>query len=304
MLVVGIDGGGTKTEGVVMNEAGEVVAHGRSGSTNLNFVPVEECERSVAAVCAQLAAAVDAQQVVWLYSTFIPDLSSIRAEIQRAFPNAQWYQEAEHRAVLAAGGVLEPYGIGVVAGTGSSTVGWRGAERHVSVGGWGMLLGDEGSATDIALQALRAVARAADGRGEPTLLREEMMDYFGLQHLWEITQRVYRDALPRHVLAGFAVRVSKAADAGDRVAQRILREAGETLGNDVLVVARKLFTPDETFPVVLGGGVFRAGEWVIAPLRQKFLAEYPKAKIVVPNASPAEGLARLALKALHSQPTW
>jgi len=183
MLVVGIDGGGTKTEGVVMNEAGEVVAHGRSGSTNLNFVPVEECERSVAAVCAQLAAAVDAQQVVWLYSTFIPDLSSIRAEIQLAFPNAQWHHEAEHRAVLAAGGVLEPYGIGVVAGTGSSTVGWRGAERHASVGGWGMLLGDEGSATDIALQALRAVARAADGRGEPTLLREEMMDYFGLQHL-------------------------------------------------------------------------------------------------------------------------
>jgi N-acetylglucosamine kinase-like BadF-type ATPase len=70
------------------------------------------------------------------------------------------------------------------------------------------------------------------------------------------------------------------------------------------VVARKLFTPDETFRVVLGGGVFRAGEWVIAPLRQKVLAEYPKAKIVVPNASPAEGLARLALKALHSQPTW
>jgi hypothetical protein len=54
MLVVGIDGGGTKTEGVVMNEAGEVVARARSGSTNLNFVPVAECERSVAEVCAQL----------------------------------------------------------------------------------------------------------------------------------------------------------------------------------------------------------------------------------------------------------
>jgi len=65
----------------------------------------------------------------------------------------------------------------------------------------------------------------------------------------------------------------------------------------VLVVARKLFTPDETFPVVLGGGVFRAGEWVIAPLRQKVLAEYPHADILVPTASPAEGLARLALQA-------
>lgn len=295
MLVAGIDGGGTKTEGVVLNESGEVVARARSGGVNLNFVSLEECERSVGEVLTQLAEAVEREQVVRIYSVMLADIPPLRSYIQQAFPQAEWRGAHEHRAVLAAGGVLEPYGIGVVAGTGSSTVGWRGEDKHVSVGGWGMLLGDEGSATDIAIQALRAVARAADGRGESTILREEMMDYFGLKHLWEITRRVYRDNLPRHVLAGFAVRVSQAADAGDRVAQRILREAGETLGNDVLVVARKLFTPEEIFPVVLGGGVFQAGEWVIAPLRERILAEYPKAQIILPDVSPAVGLARLAL---------
>ncbi|GIV17250.1 MAG: N-acetylmuramic acid/N-acetylglucosamine kinase [Armatimonadota bacterium] len=296
MLVAGLDGGGTKTEGVVLDEAGEVVASARSGGTNLNFVPLEECERSVLEVLSRLAEVVDRAQVVRVYSTFIPDLPTIRTEMQAVFPNALWQPQAEHRAVLAAGGVLKPYGIGVVAGTGSSTVGWRGEEKYASVGGWGMLLGDEGSATDIAIHALRAVIHASDGRGEPTSLREEMLDYFELKHLWEITHRVYRDNLPRHILAGFAVRVSRAANAGDRVAQRILREAGETLGSDVLVVARKLFTPDETFPVVLGGGVFRAGEWVIAPLRERVLAEYPKAQVILPDVSPAVGLARLALK--------
>lgn len=295
MLVAGIDGGGTKTEGVVLNESGEVVARARSGGVNLNFVSLEECERSVGEVLTQLAEAVEREQVVRIYSVMLADIPPLRSYIQQAFPQAEWRGAHEHRAVLAAGGVLEPYGIGVVAGTGSSTVGWRGEDKHVSVGGWGMLLGDEGSATDIAIQALRAVARAADGRGESTILREEMMDYFGLKHLWEITRRVYRDNLPRHVLAGFAVRVSQAADAGDRVAQCILREAGETLGNDVLVVARKLFTPEEIFPVVLGGGVFQAGEWVIAPLRERVLAEYPKAQIILPDVSPAVGLARLAL---------
>ncbi len=296
MLVAGIDGGGTKTEGVVLNKSGEVVARARSGGVNLNFVSLEECERSVGEVLTQLAEAVEREQVVRIYSVMLADIPPLRSYIQQAFPQAEWRGAHEHRAVLAAGGVLEPYGIGVVAGTGSSTVGWRGEEKHVSVGGWGMLLGDEGSATDIAIQALRAVARAADGRGESTVLREEMMDYFGLKHLWEITRRVYRDNLPRHVLAGFAVRVSQAADAGDRVAQRILREAGETLGNDVLVVARKLFTPEEMFPVVLGGGVFQAGEWVIAPLRERVLAEYPQAQIILPDVSPAVGLARLALR--------
>lgn len=295
MLVAGIDGGGTKTEGVVLNESGEVVARARSGGVNLNFVSLEECERSVGEVLTQLAEAVEREQVVRIYSVMLADIPPLRSYIQQAFPQAERRGAHEHRAVLAAGGVLEPYGIGVVAGTGSSTVGWRGEDKHVSVGGWGMLLGDEGSATDIAIQALRAVARAADGRGESTILREEMMDYFGLKHLWEITRRVYRDNLPRHVLAGFAVRVSQAADAGDRIAQRILREAGETLGNDVLVVARKLFTPEEIFPVVLGGGVFQAGEWVIAPLRERVLAEYPKAQIILPDVSPAVGLARLAL---------
>lgn len=296
MLVAGIDGGGTKTEGVVLNESGEVVARARSGGVNLNFVSLEECERSVGEVLTQLAEAVEREQVVRIYSVMLADIPPLRSYIQQAFPQAEWRGAHEHRAVLAAGGVLEPYGIGVVAGTGSSTVGWRGEDKHVSVGGWGMLLGDEGSATDIAIQALRAVARAADGRGESTILREEMMDYFGLKHLWEITRRVYRDNLPRHVLAGFAVRVSQAADAGDRVAQRILREAGEALGNDVLVVARRLFTPEEVFPVVLGGGVFQAGEWVIAPLRERVLAEYPRAQIILPDVSPAVGLARLALR--------
>lgn len=296
MLVAGLDGGGTKLEGVVLNEAGGVVAQARGGGVNLNFVSLQECERSVEEVLTQLAEAVEREQVVRIYSVMLADIPSIRTTIQQAFPHAEWRGAHEHRAVLAAGGVLEPYGIGVVAGTGSSTVGWRGEEKHASVGGWGMLLGDEGSATDIAIQALRAVARAADGRGEETILREEMTDYFGLKHLWEITRRVYRDSLPRHVLAGFAVRVSHAADAGDRVAQRILREAGETLGNDVLVVARKLFAPEEAFPVVLGGGVFRAGEWIIAPLRERVQAEYPKAQILLPDVSPAVGLARLALK--------
>lgn len=298
MLVAGIDGGGTKTEGVVMDEAGAVVARARSGGVNLNFVSVEECQRSVEEVFSRLAEQVDGNQVVRLYSVMLPDIAVVRNIVHRSFPCAEWRGAPEHRAVLAAGGVLEPYGIGVVAGTGSSTVGWRGEERHAGVGGWGMLLGDEGSATDIAIQALRAVARSVDGRGEPTLLREQMMDYFGLKRVYEITHRVYRQDLPRHALAGFAVRVSRAADAGDAVAQRILREAGETLGNDVLVVARKLFAQDEPFPVVLGGSVFRAGDWVIAPLRERVLAEFPHAQIILPSDSPAEGLARLALKEL------
>ncbi|MEJ5253465.1 MAG: hypothetical protein HPY54_16495 [Chthonomonadetes bacterium] len=298
MLVAGIDGGGTKTEGVVLDEAGTVVARARGGGVNLNFVTMEECERSVSEVLSGLAEQVDGRQVVLLYSVMVPDIAVIRHMVKLAFPHAEWRGAHEHRAVLAAGGVLEPYGIGVVAGTGSSTVGWRGEERHAGVGGWGMLLGDEGSATDIAIQALRAVVRSIDGRGEPTLLRERMMDYFGLRHAHEITHRVYRQDLPRHVLAGFAVQVTQAAEAGDAVAQRILREAGETLGSDVLVVARRLFTRDESFPVVLGGSVFRAGEWVIAPLRERVLAEFPNARIILPDASPAEGLARLALRDL------
>lgn len=296
MLVAGVDGGGTKLEGVILNERGEVVACARSGGVNLNFVSLEECERSVEEVFTRLAGAVPREQVVRVYSVMLVDLPTIRTYIQQAFPQAEWRAASEHRAVLAAGGILEPYGIGVVAGTGSSIVGWRGQERHVAVGGWGMLLGDEGSATDIAVQALRAVMRALDGRGEPTALCEQMMDYFGLKQPWEIVGRVYRDHLPRHVLAGFAVRVSQAADAGDQVAQRLLREAGETLGNDVLVVARRLFTPEEAFPIVLGGGVFRAGEWVVAPLRERVLAEYPQAQIILPTVSPAVGLARLALR--------
>lgn len=295
MLVVGIDGGGTKTEGIAMNAKGEVVASARSGGVNLNFVPVEECERSVTEVVTRLAEMVSREEVVRVYSVMVPDLPTIQQEMRLAFPNACWHTVAEHRAVLAAGGILEPYGIGVVAGTGSSIVGWNGADRRVAVGGWGMLLGDEGSATDIAIHAIRAVLHAFDGRGEPTALHEHLLDYFHVKQVWEITHRIFREKIPRHVLAGFAQRVSQAADGGDRVAQRILQQAGEQLGNDILSVARRLFTPHDRFPVVLGGGVFRAGEWVVTPLTQRVLQEFPHAHLFVPDDSPAVGLARLAL---------
>ena len=86
MLVAGLDGGGTKTEGVVLDEAGTVVARARSGGVNLNFVSVEECQRSVAEVLSQLAEQADGTQVVRLYSVMLPDITSIRHLVKLAFP--------------------------------------------------------------------------------------------------------------------------------------------------------------------------------------------------------------------------
>ena len=93
------------------------------------------------------------------------------------------HRYTEHEAALAACGIFESEGIAVVAGTGSSAVAMRDGKRNVA-GGWGALLGDEGSAYDIAMWAIRAAIRSSEGTGPSIpLLERRVTAHFGVRRL-------------------------------------------------------------------------------------------------------------------------
>ena len=166
--------------------------------------------------------------------------------------------------------------------------------QTATAGGWGYLMGDEGSAYWIALRALRECTRAADGRRPKTRLTDHILEHAGVTDLWQIHRRIYSGELGRPEIAAFASAVGKAADEGERAARSLLREAGEELGLLATTVIRKLGEGKRPLTVGYVGGVFRAGNAVMDPFRQAVLAEAPYAVLAAPLVPAAVAAAMLA----------
>jgi glucosamine kinase len=170
----------------------------------------------------------------------------------------------------------------VIAGAGSVAFGMNEDGEIASVGGWGYLMGDEGSAYWIALQAINACTRAEDGRIPPTWLKRVILEHFGVESLSALHRLIYSEQLSRGQLASAAQAVSDAAKLGERTAMRILSNAGKEIGLMAVVVLRKLGMQHHRVRVGLVGGVARA----TAPLHEAFRARVhrsTKAEVVKPR---------------------
>jgi N-acetylglucosamine kinase-like BadF-type ATPase len=193
-------------------------------------------------------------------------------------------------------------GIVVISGTGSICVGANRQGKHVFAGGWGPVAGDEGSGSWIARRALQAVAQATDERGPKTALTRAACEYFQVAVPDDLATAVYAPTVTNDRIAGFSKYVIEAARAGDVVARNILADAGRELSKAAVAVIRRLKMEHERFQVAFVGGVFAAGEFVIAPLREDLAQIAKKAFIAPPNFSPTVAAGRLAQEHLHGLP--
>ena len=147
----------------------------------------------------------------------------------------------DNDAIIAlAGGTMGKPGIVVIAGTGSIAFGVNEEGKRARSGGWGYVLGDEGSAYYIGLKALNSVTRAEDGRGQPTLLSQAIFDHFSIDSVDGLVRLAYIDGFDRIDGADLSVIVAEAAEEGDETALRILWQAGAELGIAASAVAKAL----------------------------------------------------------------
>ncbi|MCC6017082.1 MAG: hypothetical protein LM582_08580 [Desulfurococcaceae archaeon] len=166
----------------------------------------------------------------------------------------------EHDAVAAFYAVTwgEP-GIAVIAGTGAIAFGMDRRGRRARSSGWGWLIGDEGSASWIALQALNAASRAYDGRGPKTTLVERIKQFFNVEDLLDIVTIIYRiDLTDISKIALLAKIVDEEAEKGDEIARSIMVKAGEELALATYNVAQKLDMLNESIIVGGVGSVFNS----------------------------------------------
>ncbi|HBG00193.1 MAG TPA: hypothetical protein DDW87_01275, partial [Firmicutes bacterium] len=171
---------------------------------------------------------------------------------------------------------------------------WKG--KWLTNGGWGPLLGDEGSGYWIGLEALKAVTLAADKRGPESLLQEIFRRALRYSFDEELRRFVYKKSLNRQRIAGLTILVAQAARDGDAVARSILVQAGQKLSELAVNLASRLEFDGDELAVSLLGGVARKDSLVIASFQEAIKQAIPGANYVVPRLEPWAGAVLLAME--------
>jgi N-acetylglucosamine kinase-like BadF-type ATPase len=297
-LYLGVDGGGTKTHIAIVGTDRDLVCEGFAGASNPLRVGVETAVTNIIAAINSACDAVNKNRgdivaaTLGLAGVRRADLRQIIHErvVERlGIKKVQVFTDAE----IALSGIGANHaGLVIIAGTGSVCIGQNAKGEKFSAGGWGPLAGDEGGGAGIALNALHKIAKASDGRGEPTRLSDIAVDYFRAGRIENLSVAIYAPQVDNARIAGFARFVGEAAADGDKVALDILREAGLELGTAACAVIRKLKLQRSKFPIGMVGSVFRSGNLVTDSLLQTVQAIAPKAylldKIIIPAHSAAQ----------------
>jgi N-acetylglucosamine kinase-like BadF-type ATPase len=297
--VLGVDGGGTKTRAVITDEHGRVLGEGLAGPSNPLRVGVSTAAGAVreafdrALAEAGLRRADIAAAVIGLAGVRREDLRERTREalLSLGVPAVEIVTDAEIALHGATEG--EP-GLVLIAGTGSICCGQNARGRRACAGGWGPVAGDEGSGSWVARRGLQAVARATDGRGAQTSLVEPCLEYFNVAAAEDLSTAIYAPSMTNERIAGFGKFVIEAAKRRDAVARAIVAEAGRELGAAAEAVIRNLRMEREEFRAGYVGGVFNAGELVLASLRETLVSVAPRAQLGPPPLTPPLAAARMA----------
>ena len=309
-IILGIDGGGSKTLALLADQNGQVLAHGLGGASNYHAVGFE-------AACAAIETAI--AQAFSSASALHPSISKLaeshisalclglagagrpddRAKFQvwaaKRFLQTQIQVVSDAEILLAAGAPSGP-ALALICGTGSIVYGRTAAGELLRAGGWGYLFGDEGSGFALGAAALRAVMRAEDGRGKPTLLTDLVLARRGLEQPQGLVKSIYGAEIPRVDIAALSDLVEQAASQADPVALDILDTAAQELAQTVQAVYRQL--GQHPVPLALTGGVILNGALYAAQFHlacQNLGLEFSNIQEV---PEPAEGAVRLARELL------
>ncbi len=309
---LGMDVGGTSTRAILVDAEGRLIAHGRAASANPHNVGMATARvRMVEAASAAWAAAGKRFQPArhaFLGCAGVKSRSEVYevravAESDGLAPAGEVIVENDLHNALS-GGLSGRPGIALIAGTGTNCLGRAPDGKTFMCGGWGWLLDDEGGGFGIALAAVKAVVRAADGRGRSTSLFPAVLAFFGISEPNELLACFYTRKWTPGNIAKFAPVVVRHAADGDMVAGKILASGARSLAGLVTGTMRALDFPEGP-EVVLLGGCGRSGPPYQSLVEKTLRDCCPAIRLVDPEGSPLAGAAINALKSggVHPLPT-
>ena len=298
--VMGVDGGATKTLAAVLDLRERHVHIGHGGSSNPDSAGAQ------AATDALLSATDEAlgrtgvgreelgAAVLAIAGT---DTEAVAAHVRARAPSS-WIVVNDVVGAWASATGAGP-GVAAISGTGSNVFGVGGADgltRSWRAGGWGHVLGDEGSGYWLALQSIRAALSDRERSGPATALGDAAAAFFQTDSVEALAQLVYWKPLTKGEIAAFAVETARVAHEGDAVALGLYERAAGELGRQIGAVIRETRLEGQ-FPVGLIGSAFKAGALFVEPLAAVVPEAAPEASVAVVEMAPVGGCLLLAAKA-------
>jgi N-acetylglucosamine kinase-like BadF-type ATPase len=262
-FLLGVDGGGSRTRALLADEAGQVLGAGAAGASNyqsVGFAAATQALRTAIAE-AQLSAGLTPETSLEAVCFGLAGIG--RPEDRMRFETWAAAQKIARRCafvsdaeLVLAAGTPEGWGVVLIGGTGSFCWGRAADRRTARVGGWGYLLGDEGSGYDLAIQALRLATQTADGRAGAYAILRAVLDHWQLDSPDSLITHVYHPERTRAQIAGICAPVLALAETGDAHATALVERAATQLARMLAVVIDKLDLRQP--PVAMAGGLLGA----------------------------------------------
>ena len=293
---IGVDGGGTYTKAVAANQAGKICACAFGDTINFNAVSFDTAQKNLEELLDRLTQTLGNGHIdqIFIGCSALDNAAddTLTHRLLGRYGSLDAGMNSDLYVALI-GHVLDKSGVMIVSGTGSMGIARSLSGEIYICGGWGYAFGDEGSAFNIAVKGLRAATQYYDGRGEPTLLYEAMMDFFQLNEPRDLVPILYHPALDRKRAAGFSVCVSKCCEAGDDIACRILEGAAADLASIAGVLIERV---EQFSSIAVYGGVLQNDRFVRESFTCRMQKRWPGIKIVDPEMPPEIGAVAAAMQ--------
>jgi N-acetylglucosamine kinase-like BadF-type ATPase len=309
-LVLGLDGGNSKTDVVLADRAGRVLAHERGPGTRSHVegvqTMVEGIEQLVGRVRSRAGLAPTAAISVGTFYIANLDLPEAEHEAQQAI-SARGLAERvvvgnDTLAVLHAG-ALDGWGVAVVSGAGINAIGVHPDGTVARFLALGEMTGDWGGGWAVSITGIGSAVRAGDGRGPATLLGERLAKHFGRGGVEQVAIDVANGAIDQHEVIAAAPVVFAAAVDGDPVAVAIVHRLADEVVEFVRAAVNRLGLTDVDVPVVLGGGTLQHGPALLVDdITEQLAVQVPRARPAVLDVPPVAGALLSSLASCGASP--
>jgi len=303
-LFIGVDGGATKTEAVLIDENKKEIGRGLAAGSNADIFGVSESVNRVYAAIKQACGGTNPT---------ISNCCLAIAGIDTKKDNTIWEHTVSHNLSLSKllnkepnivndslaalrSGTTAKNAVVIIAGTGSNCFGRNEQGEEAKSGGVDYILSDEGSGYNIGLRILKRVTQSIDGRNDDTLLKDLLFQKLNINSLPKLVSQVYEKPWNKADIAQIAPLAEKAAEKEDKVAKEILERAALDLGIMIKAVATKLELKNMQYEIVTAGSVFKIKTHLMNNLEKDIKEFSPKAKFVRPQVDSATAAAYLALE--------
>ena len=312
VCVIGIDGGATNTVCRVMDTKGDLLGGGKSGPGNVLTADADVVYDSLYQALAQ---AIKSLETIDIGSICLGMAGSDNKQSREMLSGllrkltrdsrlcVKWLLSPETGIIVPdyeialAGASPDGVGIVTIAGTGSVVFGRNRTGQTMRVGGWGRLIGDEGSAHNIAMQAIKAVFRSYDSREKLFPLTDQLLRHFNVKSVPEIAALLNYGRITARTVASFALLVDEAAAGGDMNAYAIIEDAAEKLARPTRVIIDRLFADEHTINVYTSGSVWAGASGIRNIFQNRLSIMQKTVNVEYPVNEPAYGACLLALKA-------